>query len=172
MGTRKREENQEERRTHEFEREVVEVLRAIHDELRRDCVCHELKRLNEFVRAVKSFVLTEEGLPMGVIDGIVVGATGTITATPQPAGTSVGSVVPTWTTSDTANTSITPSADGLSVAVAVGAGAPVGGSTTVTISATSPDGTVTATGSAVVPYFESTPPPPTFPTSFDLAQTS
>ena len=146
----------------------------IREELR--CICRELtgiheqfRKFNEFVRFPKLILISQQGEEMGVINGIAVGGTGTFTETPQPAGSSVGSQVPVWTSSDSANTSLTPSADGSSVNVSVGAGAPVGGSFTLTATVTSADGSQTAAGSANVPYLAGAS---NFPTSLDITQTA
>jgi hypothetical protein len=164
MGRRAREEKKE-------RSDVAMELWDIHEALR--CICHELKRLNEFLRAAKSIQITQQGEPMGVINGIVVGGTGTFLGTPLPAGTSFGTVAPVWTSSDTANTSLTPSADGTSVNVAVGTSAPVGGSFTLTATWTATDGSGdVATGIATVPYLAAVTPPPGNPTSIDISQTA
>ncbi len=134
------------------------------------CICEQLKRLNEFLRAPKVILVSQQGEKMGVINGIKVGGTGTFVGTPLPAGTSFGTVAPVWTSSDAANTSLTPSADGTSVNVAVGAGAPVGGSFVLTATWTATDGSgAVATGTATVPYLAATPGNPT---SIDIAQTA
>src|ERR1700690_2592303 len=100
------------------------------------------------------------------ITGIVVGATGTFAATVLPAGAVIpAGSVPVWTTSDTSNTSLTPSADGMSVAVATSAAAPVGGSFILTI--TNQDGTFPTP--VTVPYLPAAPPAQT---GFEVEQTS
>jgi hypothetical protein len=108
--------------------------------------------------AVAGFVIMQlnlEGEEMPIL-GIAPGATGQFSAQPVdknqnndalPAG-----VVPVWTSSDTVNTTVTPTADGLGAAVAVSASAPPGTPFTLSISATLPDGT-TPTGTASVPVF-------------------
>ena len=149
---------------------------GIREELR--CVCHQLKRLNDFLRAAKSIQITQQGEEMGTINGVPVGGTGIFGGTAQPAGTSFGSVLPVWTSSDTTNTTLTaaPSLnpDGTySVSVAVAASAPVGGSFTLTGTWTATDGSGdVATGTATVPYLAAVTPPPTNPTSIDIAQTA
>jgi uncharacterized membrane protein len=182
----RREERQERREERREERECFERCIEIKDELRAvvvelkgikkavQCVCEQLTEFNEFVRFPKAILISQQGETknMGVINGVVVGNTGELTATGLPAGTSFGTVVPTWSNSDETNSTLTPSADGLSAALAVGAGAPVGGSTVVNVSATSPDGTITATGTATVPYLPTVTPPQNFPTSIDINQTS
>ncbi len=83
------------------------------------CICEQLKRLNEFLRAAKSFEIKQGGSL--AITGIVLGATGTFTETPTPAGGALqAGNIPAWT-SDDPNTSLTPSADGSSVNVATSA---------------------------------------------------
>lgn len=91
------------------------------------------------------------------------------TATPTPADSSLGAVVPTWTSSDPANAPVTVDSTGLIATVALSPSIAVGESVTLTISATSPDGTVTATGSIT---FTIAAPPPVFPTGFDIAQSA
>lgn len=141
---------------------------GVREELR--CICRELRRLNEFLRAVKSIQITQQGETMGVINGIAVGGQGTFLATPQPAGTLFGSAVPVWTSSDSANTSLTPNSDGSQVNVAVGASAPVGGSFSLTATWTATDGSgATATGTASVPYLAGAV---VNPTSIDISQTA
>ena len=86
------------------------------------------------------------------ITGIAPGASGTFTASPvnslgAPATLPAG-VIPVWTASD-ATVVLTPSADGLSCAVAV-PGADTGTSFTLTATATMPDKT-TPTGTGAVP---------------------
>jgi hypothetical protein len=142
-----------------FAMDVIALeAKGIREELRRiadaqECICRELKRLNEFLRAPKSILITQQGESMATPNGIPVGGQGTFLATPQPAGTSFGSVAPVWTSSDTANTSLTPGADGTTVNVAAGASAPVGGSFTLTATWTATDGSGdVATGSLVVSY--------------------
>jgi len=102
------------------------------------------------------------------ITGSVPGTTSTFQETPsappnavEPAGTTT-----VWTSSDTANTTLTP--NGNKVAVAVGSAAPVGGSYVLTATDTFPDGT-TATGSATVPYLA---PPTPEPTALQINQLS
>lgn len=89
------------------------------------------------------------------------------TATPVPAGSDLGGVVPTWTSSDPTNAPVT--ADGLVATVALSASIPLDTSVTLTISATSADGTQTATGSVT---FTVVAAPAGFPASFDVAQSA
>jgi len=96
------------------------------------------------------------------ITGIVVGATGTFQVVPSAPP---GAVEPTgttrvWTTSDATNTTLTPSADGSTVAVAVASTAPPGGSFTLSVADTYPDGT-SASGADSVPYLPAPAPEPT-----------
>lgn len=89
------------------------------------------------------------------ITGIVVGQSGVFQETPTPPGAVIpAGSIPVWTTSDTTNTALTPSADGTQVAVAVSASAPVGGSFVLTV--TNQDGTF-PTPSTVL-FLASAPP--------------
>lgn len=106
------------------------------------------------------------GVTIMPIVGIVVGATGVFTETPTPAGSTIpAGTVPQWTTSDTVNTTLTPSADGTSVSVATATTAPVGGSFTLTVA--NQDGTF-PTGVSV-PFLAPAPPPQS---GFEINQTS
>lgn len=106
------------------------------------------------------------GVTFMPIVGIVVGATGTFTETPTPAGAVIpAGTVPQWSTSDTTNTTLTPSVDGAGVAVAVAATAPVGGSFTLTVA--NQDGSF-PTGVSV-PFLAPAPPPQT---GFEINQVS
>jgi hypothetical protein len=116
------------------------------------CICHELRSINEFLREVKSFEITGEGMSTSAL-AIVVGTTRIFDLTDIPSGSVLpAGVIPAWTSSDTANTSLTPSADGLKCAVAVGASAPVPGGFNLTVSATLPDGTTPTSGPQPVAY--------------------
>lgn len=97
------------------------------------------------------------------------GATLQFTATPQPAGSSLGSVIPTWSADDTTNVTITPDPTGLIASVVLSPSIPVGQVVTLTISATDPTTGNVATGTAT---FTVGAPPPTFPTSFGVVQTA
>lgn len=83
------------------------------EELR--CICHELKRLNEFLRAAKSFEIKQIGGSGMAITGIVLGATGTFTGTPN--GALQAGNIPVWTADDP-NVALTPSPAGTGVAAA------------------------------------------------------
>lgn len=79
--------------------------------------------------------------PMGQILGIAPGTTGQFKETLIPAGAVLpAGTVPQWSVDDTTNTSLTPSADGTSVAIAAGA--------TIQNGATAFNLTVTATFTA------------------------
>lgn len=82
------------------------------------CICHELKRLNEFLRAAKSFQIKQIGGSGMAITGIVLGQTGTFTETPDPSGSSLQpGNIPQWSADDP-NVSLTATADGTAVNVA------------------------------------------------------
>jgi len=137
----------------------------IREELR--CICQQLKRLNEFFRAAKSFEIKQIGGSGMAITGIVKGATGTFTETPTPAGGQLQTGdIPVWT-SDDPNTSLTPSADGASVNVATSA-TDAAASFNLTVSGIASDGTAISS-SANVPLL----PPAVVPaTGFDINQTA
>jgi hypothetical protein len=97
------------------------------------------------------------------------GATLQYTATLNPAGSSLGSVVPVWSTTDAANVTVTPDATGLVASVVLSSSISVGETVTLTISATDPATGNVATGSA---QFVVGAAPSTFPTSFTLTQTA
>lgn len=153
------------RKENHLEREEVRLLKDI---------LRELRGLKHFVTTPHKVRITQ-GDSMA-IQGIPVGATKTFGATalpegtPYPAGTTFS-----WASSDTANTAITPSADGSQVAVALGTGATVGGSTTLSVSVQLPaaaDGTPGAvlTDSQSVPYLPGITPPPPVPTGVRIDQ--
>ena len=92
-----------------------------------------------------------------------------LTATPQPAGSSLGSVVPTWTSSDPVNAPVTVDPTGLIATVALSSAIAVGASVTLTVSATNPANAQVAEGTLT---FTVGAPPAEFPTSFTIAQSS
>jgi hypothetical protein len=148
-------------------------LRHIRRELRS--VEERLSRLEEFtgVNEVESFSIQQTGDENMPVTGITPGATGTFTATPldssgNPISLPAGAAPPVWSSSDTTNAPVTPSADGLSATVSVPA-TTAGGSFTLTVQ--SPDLPGTPIGSVVVPINAVTPPPPTV-ASFAINQTS
>lgn len=156
MGKNK--ERGEEKRKDRARRLEIEALR---------CICHELKRLNEFLRAAKSFEIKQIGGSGMAITGIVLGATGTFTETPTPAGGALqAGNVPVWT-SDDANTTLTPSADGTSVNVATST-ADTATSFNLTVSGVASDGTA-ITSSVNVPLLPAAVVPAT---GFDIEQTA
>ena len=97
------------------------------------------------------------------------GATLQFTATLNPAGSSLGSVVPTWSASDTTNTTLTVDPTGLIATVVLSSVITVGESITLTISATNPADSSVSTGSVT---FTVGAPVSTFPTSFTVTQTA
>src|SRR5882757_7516947 len=107
-----------------------------------------------------SFVVQETTMALQQPDP---GATLQFTASPLPAGSSLGTVIPVWSADDTANVTITPDATGLVASVVLGAAIPVGEVVTLTVTATDPATGNLATGSAT---FTVGAPPSTFPTSF------
>lgn len=113
-----------------------------------------------------SFVVQETTMALQQPDP---GATLQFTASPLPAGSSLGTVIPVWSSTDTANVTITPDTTGLVASVVLGAAIPVGEVVTLTVSATDPATGNLATGSAT---FTVGAPPATFPTSFGVTQTA
>lgn len=98
------------------------------------------------------------------ITGIVAGSTGVFQETPTPQGAVIpAGTVPVWSTSDTANTTLTPSADGTTVSVAVSASA--SGSFDLTVA--NHDGSFAT--KVTVPIL---PPPPPAQTGFEINQIS
>lgn len=106
------------------------------------------------------------------VTGIVVGATGTFLATPVDASgnavTLPAGIIPTWTSSDVTNAPVVPSADGLTVSVTTLASAPVGGSFTLSLTATLATGAV-VTGTVNVPFLAASTG---IPTNFVITQVS
>ena len=123
----------------------------------------------------KSFKIQQENtMSAGTITGTPVGTTSTFTATPVPANAvdPVGAVR-LWSTSDTVNTALTPSADLTAVSVAAAASAPVGGNYILTYTDTSASGTLIATsGPITVPFLAGTGTSGNPPTDFVINQTS
>lgn len=121
------------------------------------------------------FVITQIGEIMPTqspVTGIVVGATGTFLATPVDASgnavTLPAGIIPTWTSSDVTNAPVVPSADGLTVSVTTLASAPVGGSFTLSLTATLATGAV-VTGTVNVPFLAASTG---IPTNFVITQVS
>lgn len=106
---------------------------------------------------------------MGAIQGIIKGSTGVFTGVPVPAGSSITGV-PTWSADDP-NVSLTPSADGSSVAVATST-TDTASSFNLTQNAVSSNGNPITSGPVNVPLLPATPPPPVPATSMDVTQIS
>jgi hypothetical protein len=91
------------------------------------------------------------------ITGIVAGATGVFQETPLPIGAVIpAGTIPKWSTSDTTNTSLTPSADGTQCAVAVAAGATI---PSFVLTVSNQDGSFPTP--VTVPVLQPAPPPQT-----------
>ena len=97
------------------------------------------------------------------------GATLVYTATPEPAGSSLGTTVPVWASSDTTNVTITLDPTGLIATVVLGAAIPDGEVVNLSISATDPVTGNVATGTV---SFTVVAAAAAFPTSFTVAQTA
>ena len=168
MGKQARKELREEEREIESEKGIGREI------------VHELRELTKLLRDFlfprpRSFQISQinGGDMIGTITGIAVGATGVFKETDIPAGAvdPVGSVRK-WLTDDAVNTTLTPSADNSTVAVAVAASAPVGGKFNLSFTDTFPDGTNATSGLVPVPFLAAAPPPPNKPTDFLIDQVS
>jgi hypothetical protein len=171
MGRREREEKKELFAMDVIAREAVLAtleLRGIHEAL--CCVCHELKRINEFLRAAKYFEIKQiggNGMATPGIIGIVLGAVGTFTEVPAPVGGALqAGAIPTWTSDDTL-TALTPSTDGTSVSVATST-SDTATSFNLTVSGVNSAGTAIST-SVNVPLLPAAVTPAT---GFTITQTS
>jgi hypothetical protein len=144
-----------------WEKQELELLQQILNEIKKQTLANSeasksieatltdiSKKLDQLLTPeVESFTIQQTGdnMPLTAPDP---GATLQFTATPTPAGSALpAGVVPTWTSSDTTNVTITTDPTGLIATVVLSSAIPVGESVTLTISATLPDGT-TPTGSA------------------------
>lgn len=92
----------------------------------RNGIRHIERYLRSLLEQQRGFIITQFNPDTGeftmAITGIVAGGVGTFQETPTPPGAVIpAGSIPQWSTSDAANTSLTPSADGTSVAVAVAA---------------------------------------------------
>ena len=112
-----------------------------------------------------SFIVKETTMALQQPDP---GATLQYTATPLPAGSSLGTVIPVWSATDAANVTITTDPTGLIASVVLSAAISVGETVTLTVSATDPATGNVATGSA---QFVVGAAPSTFPTSFGVVPT-
>ena len=129
-----------EERKEAFAMDLIAVdAHYIREELR--CICEQLKRLNEFFRAAQTLDLTQQGENMGVIKGILPGATGIFDLSTLPVGSSLqAGSIPTYTSDNSTDVSaLVPSADGMSFSVQAAA-APVATSFNVTANAVSSSG--------------------------------
>lgn len=148
-------------------------------------ILRAIKVLGRFLKALvdilsgtpKAISITQVGgFDMGTILGIAPGATGEFQLNLLPPGSALpaGSAAPTWQTSDPTNTALTPSADGMAVAVAAAPTIQNGATSfmlTATATFTAPGATTptTLTKEVSVPFNFPTPP---VPTSLDITQTS
>jgi hypothetical protein len=94
------------------------------------------------------------------------GATLTSTATPEPAGSSLGTVIPVWSSDDTTDVTVTADPTGLIATIVLSAAIAIGKVVTLTVSATDPATGNLATGTT---SFTVVAPPAVFPTSFSLS---
>lgn len=150
---------------------ILLVLLMHHPE---KCCCEkELKKIEHQLNRVLALLHRQTGFTTHqliegefmAITGIVAGQVGTFKETPLPVGAVIPpGTIPQWTTSDTTNTALTPSADGTSVAVAVAAGTTI---STFNLSVANQDGSFLTT--VPVPVLPVAPPPQT---GFQIDQTS
>jgi hypothetical protein len=141
----------------EILREIERLEEAQLDELRE--IEHDLHCHPGFPTS-----LTIKGDSMTRIDP---GAIPAFTAVPTPIGSSLGTVIPTWTVAPATDASVVVDATGLVGTVTIAATAVVGDTVTITVTAT--DGTTTATGTLAVIIGSL---PVAFPTSFTITQTA
>jgi hypothetical protein len=141
---------------------------------------HQLKRFNdfnEFLHSVKSFEISEENEMGTSALVLVIGTTRLFDVVDVPAGSVIPpGVIPSWVSDDQANTSLSPSADGLKVAVAAANDpALVGRSFNLTVSADIPDTSTTPPGTKTITsgpkaVLYAAPAGPPAPGSFDIAE--
>lgn len=155
-----------------FDKKQVELQHKILKELEEmNCRINRLLGILEFI-IIKLTFPSHFTIKETSMQQPLPGATLQFTATPQPDGSSLNGVVPSWTSSDTTNISITPDAAGLVVEVTIGAAVQIGESVTLTISATDPATGNVAIGEVSFTVGQAPPPPTPFPTSFSIAQTA
>jgi hypothetical protein len=152
------------------EREEIRLLRALLEVERENN--HLLRqiyhKISPPVPEVSGFLIQQTGDSTMAFEAPDPGNTLQFTATPTPAGSVLPTgVVPTWTSSDTTNVTITTDPTGLIATVVLGTAIPVGESVTLTITATLPDGT-TPSGSVT---FTVGAVPPVEVTGFTVIQT-
>jgi len=130
------------RHKHGDEGQINRIEQQEKQELRElDRIEHEVEEIEEQLhgKAAKSFKITQFGGIMPTNNSITPGSIGNFTAVTSPAGSTLqAGSVPVWT-SDNALTSLTPSSDGMSVAVATSS-SDVAPSFNLTISGVSSNG--------------------------------
>lgn len=130
-------------------------------------ISQQLTQLLPEPAEVDGFTFSQTG---DVMIPIAPGFSPQITATPIPAGTVLGpGIVATTTSSDTVNAPITTDPTGLIATVNIPATAVVGGTFTLTTTATNADGTVATSTSQA---FSIVAAPPVDVTGFTFAQTA
>jgi hypothetical protein len=134
-------------------RQQTDLLRSIDDKL---------------LSQVTGFTIQQTGDSTMAFQAPDPGNTLQFTATPTPVALPSG-VVPTWSSSDTTNVSISTDPTGLIAEVVLGSAIPVGELVTLKVSATLPDGT-TPSGSITFTIDSATPPVEA--TGFTIAQTA
>jgi hypothetical protein len=133
--------------------------------------------VEDFVRFIKGFLVPQArgfqivqiigGIMQADIKGIVLGAVGTFTGVPTPAG-GLTSGVPKWS-SDDPNTTLTPSADGSSVSVATSA---TDAAASFNLTQSGADGNGNPISSSVNVPLLGCAPPPVQASGFDIRQIS
>lgn len=143
-----------------------EDLRYVASQLRRIL---KLLELLFAVETIDGFTLTQlyttQGdTPMATITGIKVGATGQFTASPLPVGATLPpGVLPTWTSDNTTDVTISVDGTGLNAAILV---APTSVATSFNLTIALPDGSASST--FAIPVLPAT----VKVTGFDLTQTA
>lgn len=139
------------------------------------CICCELKKLNQFLRSAKSLKITQRSGAMNdSVQGVPAGSTTAVfDVSTFPTGSELqAGNIPQWSVDDIADVSLSPAADGSKVGVSVSASAPVGSSFNLTVTAVSLDGTA-LTDTVNVPILPPvTPPPPVAATALTINQQS
>jgi hypothetical protein len=124
------------------------------------------------------FIIYQEGvITMGTtptppaLTPLLPGNSPVFAAVLQPAGSSLGNVVPQWTSSDP-HVTVTADPTGLIATAAIAADCPQGTQVTLTIKAGNPDNVDIAEGAIQFEVGTAPPPPPPapFPTSFSISQ--
>jgi hypothetical protein len=114
------------------------------EEIELAVLIREVREIIVLLKRQQGFTISQrKGHHVMPITGIVAGAVGVFQETPTPTGAVIpAGTIPVWSTSDTVNTALTPSADGTQVSVAVLAGTTI---TTFNLSVSNQDGSFLTT---------------------------